>query len=140
MIIDSPIISGSYAATGSLNQVGNVTITGSLTVTGPIIGALTGSVDSASFAATASYANNAATASSADNFTVRGTLTAQTIVAQTVTSSTVYSSGSNIFGNSLANTQTFTGSLLATGSNHTIFGNVGIGITGSSAFRLDVSG
>jgi hypothetical protein len=55
MIIDSPIISGSYAATGSLNQVGNVTITGSLTVTGPIIGALTGSVDSASFATTASY-------------------------------------------------------------------------------------
>jgi len=116
MIIDSPIISGSYAATGSLNQVGNVTITGSLTVTGPIIGALTGSVDSASFATTASYANNAATASSADNFTVRGTLTAQTIVAQTVTSSTVYSSGSNIFGNSLANTQTFTGSVNITGS------------------------
>jgi hypothetical protein len=55
MIIDSPIISGSYAATGSLNQVGNVTITGSLTVTGPITGALTGSVDSASFATTASY-------------------------------------------------------------------------------------
>ena len=55
MIIDSPIISGSYAATGSLNQVGNITITGSLTVTGPIIGALTGSVDSASFATTASY-------------------------------------------------------------------------------------
>jgi len=55
MIIDSPIISGSYAASGSLNQFGNVTITGSLTVTGPIIGALTGSVDSASFATTASY-------------------------------------------------------------------------------------
>ncbi len=33
MIIDSPIISGSYAATGSLNQVGNVVITGSLIVT-----------------------------------------------------------------------------------------------------------
>ena len=55
MIIDSPIISGSYAASGSLSQFGNVTITGSLTVTGPIIGALTGSVDSASFATTASY-------------------------------------------------------------------------------------
>jgi hypothetical protein len=55
MIIDSPIISGSYAASGSLSQFGNVTITGSLTVTGPIIGTLTGSVDSASFATTASY-------------------------------------------------------------------------------------
>ena len=62
MIIDSPIISGSTAATGSLNQVGNVVITGSLTVTGPINGALTGSVDSASFSQTsisASYASNA---------------------------------------------------------------------------------
>ena len=62
MIIDSPIISGSTAATGSLNQVGNVVITGSLTVTGPINGALTGSVDSSSFSQTsisASYASNA---------------------------------------------------------------------------------
>ena len=48
MIIDSPIISGSYAASGSLNQFGNVVISGSLTVTGSIIG-------TASFAATASY-------------------------------------------------------------------------------------
>jgi hypothetical protein len=55
MIIDSPIISGSYAASGSLNQFGNVTITGSLTVSGPIIGSITGSADSASFATTASY-------------------------------------------------------------------------------------
>jgi hypothetical protein len=58
MIIDSPIISGSYAATGSLNQVGDVTITGSLRVTGAIIGAVTGSVDSASFATNASLLNN----------------------------------------------------------------------------------
>jgi hypothetical protein len=48
MIIDSPIISGSYAASGSLNQLGNVVISGSLTVTGSIIG-------TASFATTASY-------------------------------------------------------------------------------------
>jgi hypothetical protein len=53
MIIDSPIISGSSAASGSLNQFGNVTITGSLTVTGAIIGAVTGSVDSASYASNA---------------------------------------------------------------------------------------
>jgi hypothetical protein len=61
-------------------------------------------------------ASNAATASSADDFTVRGTLTAQTIVAQTVSSSIVYSSGSNRFGNNLTNTQTFTGSVGITGS------------------------
>jgi hypothetical protein len=61
-------------------------------------------------------ASYAATASSADNLLVRGTLTAQTIVVQTVSSSVIYSSGSNRFGNSLANTQVFTGSVGMTGS------------------------
>jgi len=37
-------------------------------------------------------------------------------VVQTVTSSIVYSSGSNLFGNQLSNTQTFTGSVNITGS------------------------
>jgi hypothetical protein len=118
------IITDTHTVTGSLNISGSVN---AISFTGSLIG-------------TASWANNAATASSADNFTVRGTLTAQTIVAQTITSSTVFSSGSNRFGNDLANTQVFTGSLLATGSNHTISGNVIIGITGSSGISLDVSG
>jgi hypothetical protein len=63
------------------------------------------------------------------SLTASGTLTAQTLVVQTVTSSIVYSSGSNIFGNSLTNTQQMTGSLRVTGSgNHYILGsNVGIG-------------
>jgi hypothetical protein len=68
MIIDSPIISGSYAASGSLNQVGNITITGSLIVTGDITGNITGSATnavSASFAATATSASYAANATSA---------------------------------------------------------------------------
>jgi hypothetical protein len=47
---------------------------------------------------------------------VNGTITATTLVVQTVTSSVIYSSGSNVFGNSAANTQTFTGSVLVTGS------------------------
>jgi hypothetical protein len=38
-------------------------------------------------------------------------------VVQTVTSSVVYSSGSNVFGNNIANTQTFTGSVNITGSS-----------------------
>jgi len=50
------------------------------------------------------------------NITTTGTLTAQTLVVQTITSSVEYSSGSNIFGNSTANTQQFTGSVLITGS------------------------
>ena len=62
---------------------------------------------------TASYA---LTASSADDFTVRGTLTAQTIVAQVITSSTEYITGSTIFGSELSNTHEFTGSVSITGS------------------------
>ena len=62
---------------------------------------------------TASYA---LTASSADDFLVRGTLTAQTIVAQVITSSTEYVTGSTIFGSELSNTHQFTGSVFVTGS------------------------
>jgi len=43
-------------------------------------------------------------------------IVAQTLNVQQVTSSIVYSSGSNIFGNSLSNTQQFTGSVSITGS------------------------
>jgi len=95
---------------------------------------------SASYSPNALSASYAATSSYANNFTVGGTLTAQTLVVQTVTSSITYSSGSNIFGSNISNTQTFTGSLNVTGSNHTIYGNVGIGITGSSTYRLNVNG
>ena len=79
-----------------------------LRATGSFTGSLVGSL-----LGTASFAT---TASSADNFTVRGTLTAQTIVAQTITSSTDYVSGSTIFGNTLSNTHQFTGSVNITGS------------------------
>jgi len=198
MIIDSPIISGSSVASGSLNQFGNVTITGSLNVTGGITGSISGTATSASYASNAelldgldstvftltssfsafsaslnafsasilaqtasfnafSASINTATSSfsgrvgalesytsslnnktssfattgsntfngtqtttgsilQSGSFTSTGTITAQTLIVQTVTSSTVYSSGSNIFGNSLANTQVLTGSVSITGS------------------------
>jgi hypothetical protein len=75
-----------------------------------------GNAVSASFATNAGAAVSAQTASSADNFTVRGTLTAQTIVAQTITSSTDFVTGSTRFGSLLANTHQFTGSVSITGS------------------------
>jgi hypothetical protein len=50
------------------------------------------------------------------SLTVQGTITAQKLNVQQITSSVVYSSGSNIFGNEVSNTQTFTGSVLITGS------------------------
>ena len=79
---------------------------------------VSGSILSASYAQTSSYS---------DRFTVGGTLTAQTLIVQTVSSSIIYSSGSNIFGNNLANTQVFTGSVSVTGSLNVRGG----GITGS---------
>jgi len=126
-----------------LDVSGSAIITGSLTVTQGITGSLFGTSSwatnaltssyilnaiSASFASqaanatTASYVLNAVsssfatTASSADNFLVRGTLTAQTIVAQVITSSTDFVTGSTRFGTLLINTHQFTGSVGITGS------------------------
>ena len=99
-----------------------VQITGSLGVTQGITGSLFG---------TASWANNALTASSADNFTVRGTLTAQTIVAQTITSSTEFITGSTKFGSLLSNTHEFTGSVSITGSLTAANANISGSFSGS---------
>jgi hypothetical protein len=95
--------SASYAATASfVNGISNGT---------------------ASFAVTASYllgqsptASHALTASSADNFLVRGTLTAQTINVQTITSSIEFNTGSTRNGSTTANTHQFTGSVSISGS------------------------
>jgi len=74
---------------------------------------------------------SATTASYADNFTVTGNLTAQTLVVQTITSSVDFVTGSTRFGSFLTNTHVFSGSvamnpggLFVSGS-----GNVGIGTT-----------
>jgi hypothetical protein len=82
------------------------------------------------------------------SLTVTGQVVAQTLNVQQVTSSIVFSSGSNIFGNSVSNTQQFTGSLQVSGSSHYLLGNVGIGtaspnrlteIVGSDGATLGVS-
>jgi hypothetical protein len=123
-----------FQVSGSTKLLGNTVITGSLTVTEGITGSLFGTSSwannastasyiinavSASFASTSSIATSASfalTASSADNFLVRGTLTAQTIVAQTITSSTDFVTGSTRFGSLLSDTHQFTGSVSITGS------------------------
>jgi hypothetical protein len=129
MILNSPYISGSSTITGNLNVLGS--ISGS-----------TNSAISASYAlnaTSASYALNstatlsssyAATSSYADTFTVAGTLTAQKLVVQTITSSIVYSSGSNVFGNSVSNTQSMTGSVGISGS---------LAVVGAGTFSNSVS-
>jgi hypothetical protein len=84
---------------------------------------------------------SAVTASYADNFTVRGSLTAQTLVVQTITSSVDFVTGSTRFGSFLTNTHVFSGSvamnpggLFVSGS-----GQVGIGTVNPSS-RLEISG
>ena len=96
---------------------GSLVITGSITTTGGIT--ISGSILSASYSDTASFSNNFRVLGNltASTALVTGTLTAQTLVVQTITASVEYSSGSNVFGNSLANTQTFTGSVFVTGSS-----------------------
>lgn len=107
--------------------------------TGSFSGSFTGSLFG-----TASWAYNALTASTADDFVVRGTLTgsnaiftgtvtAQTLVAQTISSSVIYSSGSNIFGDELIDKQTFTGSVDITGSL-TLFGLASLSGSFSGSF------
>jgi len=71
------------------------------------------SATSASYALSSSYA---ATSSYANTFIVGGTLTAQTLVVQTISSSVEYSSGSNVFGNSVSNTQQLIGTTTVSGS------------------------
>lgn len=113
---------------------GSLEISGSIVATGGIT--ISGSIASASYAQSSSLAENsnllsgrnvnrfATTGSNSFNgnqtvtgsLTVTGQVIAQTLNVQQVTSSVVYSSGSNVFGNSIANTHQFTGSVLVTGS------------------------
>ena len=121
--------------TGSLSATGNIS-SATLTVTSGI----TGTATSASYVEYSNVANKPALVSGSaqivgynvfattgsnqfngsqaitGSLTVTGQVVAQTLNVQQVTSSIVFSSGSNIFGNSLGNTQQFTGSVSVTGS------------------------
>jgi hypothetical protein len=81
---------------------------------------------------TGSLFGTAATASYADNFTVGGTLTAQTINVQIITSSIEFNTGSTRNGALSTNTHQFTGSVSVSGS-------VGIG-TNAPSQLLEVVG
>jgi hypothetical protein len=83
-------------------------------------------------ATSASFTIQSQTASSADAFTVRNTLTAQTLVVQTITSSVDFVTGSTRFGSLLDNTHVFTGSVSMTGSLAVI--------TNGTEFQVGASG
>jgi hypothetical protein len=107
-----------FIARNGITSLGNIVVSGSITTTGTV--AISGSIASSSFAATAS---------SADNFLTRGTLTAQTLVVQTITSSVDFVTGSTRFGSILGNTHVFSGSVTMNpgGLFVSSSGNVGIG-------------
>jgi hypothetical protein len=118
----------------------DTTISGSLIVTGSDItlnGVSLVRADQTS-SLTSLSSSFASTASSADNFTVRGTLTAQTIVAQTITTSIDFVTGSKRNGSDLTNTHEFTGSVSITGS--LAIPSVSVGTTETNILVADTSG
>jgi hypothetical protein len=119
MQLYQPTITGSLSVSGSINLSGSITIAGGGTISG-----------------TASIATNAITASSADNFLVRNTLTAQTLVVQTITSSVDFVTGSTQFGSLLTNTHVFSGSVSMNPNGLFVSssGNVGIGTTNPATY------
>ena len=118
------LISGSSQVTYSgLTGVPSGIVSGSAQVTysgltGVPSGIVSGSAQISDFGIFATTGSNGFNGSQSitGSLTVTGQVVAQTLNVQQVTSSIVYSSGSNIFGNSLGNTQQFTGSMLVTGS------------------------
>ena len=122
-ITTTGVISGSSVQSASLAQNSNLlqgtgsvgfTTTASFTAT-------SGSASSRLTQIEAVYATTGsnsfrATQSITGSLTVTGQIIAQTINVQQVTSSIIYSSGSNVFGCDLNSRQTFTGSVLMTGS------------------------
>jgi hypothetical protein len=106
--------------TGAITFVSGSTTLATINTTGQLSGSTP-----VVFAATSSFANA---------FTVAGTLTAQTLVVQTITSSVDFVTGSTRFGTLAANTHTFTGSVLVSGS-------IGIGTSSpTDTLHLERSG
>jgi hypothetical protein len=102
--IPSGIVSGSSQVTFlGLSSIPSGIVSGS------------GQVDQFGYATTGSNGFNGSQ-SITGSLTVTGQVIAQTLNVQQVTSSIVYSSGSNIFGNSVSNTQSLTGSVGISGS------------------------
>ena len=120
MQLYQPTITGSLAVSGSVSVSGSITIVGGGSIAGTASFAQTASFvalsQSASYVLNGVSSSFAATASSADNFLTRGTLTAQTIVVQTITSSVDFVTGSTRFGSLTSDTHQFTGSVRITGS------------------------
>jgi len=122
--VPSGIVSGSSQITysgissipaGIVSGSSQVTYSGLTGVPAGIVSSSTQIEGYSIFATTGSNQFNGSQAVTG-SLTVTGQVVAQTLNVQQVTSSIIYSSGSNIFGNTLGNTQQFTGSVSVTGS------------------------
>jgi len=149
MIIHNPILTGSFTVNGT--DVSSITSSAASLTS---LNAYTASqnIRNGTYATTGSN-TFAGIQTVNSNLVVTGSITAATLVVQTITSSIVYSSGSNVFGNNIANTQVLTGSVNITGSLAVItngtefqvtstgvnFGNI-IGDTHNITGSLRVSG
>ena len=112
MIIHNPILTGSFTVNGTdvasiTSSAASITALNSYTASQNILNGTYATTGSNTFAGIQTVNSN---------LVVTGSITAQTLVVQTVSSSVIYSSGSNVFGNDLANTQVLTGSVTITGS------------------------
>jgi len=127
MIIHNPILTGSFTVNGTdvasiTSSAASITAINSYTASQNILNGTYATTGSNTF-------KNPQTINS--NLIVTGSITAATLVVQTITSSVIYSSGSNVFGNSQANTQVMTGSVNITGS---------VAIASAATYALDVTG
>ena len=135
MIIHNPILTGSFTVNGTdvssiTSSAANLTSLNAYTASQNILNGTYATTGSNTFAGIQTVNSN---------LVVTGSITAQTLVVQTVTSSVVYSSGSNVFGNNIANTQTFTGSVSVSGSGAFI-GIVGVGGATEAGWSLKSNG
>ena len=143
MIIHNPILTGSFTVNGTdvasiTSSAASITAINAYTASQNILNGTYATTGSNTF-------KNPQTINS--NLTVTGSITAATLVIQTITSSVIYSSGSNVFGNNIANTQVMTGSLLVTGSITQTGANATSSFTGlvsintaTPNYALDITG
>jgi len=135
MIIHNPILTGSFTVNGTdvssiTSSAASITAINSYTASQNILNGTYATTGSNTFRAPQTINSN---------LTVTGSITASTLVVQTVSSSVIYSSGSNVFGNNIANTQTFTGSVSVSGSGAFI-GIVGVGGATEAGWSLKSNG
>ena len=109
-------LTGNIVQIGNTTQTGDTSITGDLTHSGSIDLNSVGDVRLTGNITQIGNVNQTGDSNISGDLVVGGTVTAQEFKTELVTSATIFESGSTIFGNSLDDTHTITGSVAITGS------------------------